>query len=230
MGYIQKLLTFPIISFNAFSNSQSIELQLCFFQHTCMYFPKMTKKTFEEYLLGCLMVGGSFFVELQVPEDEQQTFLIKSLRGKTFTVTHFLLDAFRSNCHWDAFCKKRLFKILAKFTRKYLCRSLSFKKVAGFQNRHFPGNFAKFLEAPVLQNIWEQRLPLLRDFFCNLLCRRFLETFSVSVLKISVTIRSSHRRCSIKKPVLKNFAILTVEYLCWSLFLTKSQAFRSTTL
>ena len=57
-----------------------------------MYFPKMTKKTFEEYLLGCLMLGGSFFVELQVPEDEQQTFLIKSLRGKTFTVTHFFTE------------------------------------------------------------------------------------------------------------------------------------------
>ena len=31
--------------------------------------------------------------------------------------------------------------------------------------------------------------------------------------------RSSHRRCSIKKAVLKNFAIFTVKHLCWGLFL-----------
>ena len=31
--------------------------------------------------------------------------------------------------------------------------------------------------------------------------------------------RSSHRRCSIKKGVLKNFANFTGKHLCWSLFL-----------
>ena len=30
--------------------------------------------------------------------------------------------------------------------------------------------------------------------------------------------RSSHQRCSIRKAVLKNFAILTGKHLCWSLF------------
>ena len=42
--------------------------------------------------------------------------------------------------------------------------------------------------------------------------------------------RSSHKRCSIKKGVLKNFAILTGKHLCWSLFLIKLQAWRSATL
>ena len=36
--------------------------------------------------------------------------------------------------------------------------------------------------------------------------------------------RSSHRRCSMKTAVLKNFAIFTGKYLCWSLFLITFQA------
>ena len=32
------------------------------------------------------------------------------------------------------------------------------------------------------------------------------------------TEKNTHRRCSIKKVVLKNFAIFTEKYLCWSLF------------
>ena len=42
--------------------------------------------------------------------------------------------------------------------------------------------------------------------------------------------RSSHQRCSIKKAVLKNFAIFTGIHLCRSLFLIKLQAFRPATL
>ena len=37
--------------------------------------------------------------------------------------------------------------------------------------------------------------------------------------------RSSHRRCSVKKDVLKNFAIFTGKHLCWR-FLIKLQAWR----
>ena len=33
--------------------------------------------------------------------------------------------------------------------------------------------------------------------------------------------RSNHQRCSIKKVILKNFAIFTGRHLCWSLFLIK---------
>ena len=39
-------------------------------------------------------------------------------------------------------------------------------------------------------------------------------------------IRSSHRRCSISKAVLKNFANFTEKHLCWSLFLIKLYAGR----
>ena len=42
--------------------------------------------------------------------------------------------------------------------------------------------------------------------------------------------RSSHRRCFIKKVVLKNFAIFAWKQLCWSLCLIKLQHFRSVTL
>ena len=45
-------------------------------------------------------------------------------------------------------------------------------------------------------------------------------------LKMATKIRSSHHRCSIKKGVLKNFAIFTRKHLCSSFFLTKLQAFR----
>ena len=32
-------------------------------------------------------------------------------------------------------------------------------------------------------------------------------------------IRCSHRRCSVEKGVLKNFAVFTGKHLCWSVFL-----------
>ena len=38
--------------------------------------------------------------------------------------------------------------------------------------------------------------------------------------------RSSHRRCSLKKAVLKNFALFRGKYLSWSLFLIMLQAMR----
>ena len=42
--------------------------------------------------------------------------------------------------------------------------------------------------------------------------------------------RSSHQRCSIKKTVLKNFAIFTRKHLCWSLFLNNVAGLRPATL
>ena len=42
--------------------------------------------------------------------------------------------------------------------------------------------------------------------------------------------KSSHRRCYIKKAVLKNFAIFTGKRLCWGLFLIKLQAVRPAAL
>ena len=50
----------------------------------------------------------------------------------------------------------------------------------------------------------------------------------------TVTLRRSHRRCPVKKGFLKIFsnffANLTGKHLCWSLSLTKLQAFRTATL
>ena len=43
-------------------------------------------------------------------------------------------------------------------------------------------------------------------------------------------IRRSHRRCSLKKGVLKNFANFTEKHLGWSLFLNKAAALRHATL
>ena len=42
--------------------------------------------------------------------------------------------------------------------------------------------------------------------------------------------RSSHRRCSVKKGVLKNFANFTGKHLCWSPFWILLQVFRPATL
>ena len=39
--------------------------------------------------------------------------------------------------------------------------------------------------------------------------------------------QSNHRRCSVNKSVLKNFANFTGNQLCWSLFLIKLKAFRT---
>ena len=45
-----------------------------------------------------------------------------------------------------------------------------------------------------------------------------------------IALKSSCRRCSIKKAVLKNLAILIGKHLCWSLFLTNFQAYKTATL
>ena len=61
------------------------------------------------------------------------------------------------------FCKKSVFRNFAKFTGKYLCKSLFFNKVAYFRpatllkkrlwHRCFPVNFAKFLRTPFLTEL-----------------------------------------------------------------------------
>ena len=42
--------------------------------------------------------------------------------------------------------------------------------------------------------------------------------------------RNSHRKCSMKKAVINNFAIFTGKHLCWSFFLIKLQPWRTGTL
>ena len=60
----------------------------------------------------------------------------------------------------EVFCKKDVLRNFAKFTRKHLCPSLFFNKVAGLRpatllkkrlwHRCFPVNFVKFLRTPFL--------------------------------------------------------------------------------
>ena len=49
-------------------------------------------------------------------------------------------------------------------------------------------------------------------------------------IKLLTTNKSSRRNCSIKKAVLKTFAILPGKHMCWSFFLIKLQTSRMATL
>ena len=54
-----------------------------------------------------------------------------------------------------------------------------------------------------------------------------MTTYCNNFLRI---VRSIHRRCSVKKGVLRNFTNFKGKHLCWSLFLVKLQAFWPATL
>ena len=59
----------------------------------------------------------------------------------------------RRSCYRDVLYKKVVLKNFPKFTRKKLCQSLFFNKVAGWRigwswHRFFPVNFEKFLRTP----------------------------------------------------------------------------------
>ena len=47
---------------------------------------------------------------------------------------------------------------------------------------------------------------------------------------LNIVLKRSHRRSSVKKAVLKHWAILIEKYLCWSLFSINLQAYKSATL
>ena len=68
---------------------------------------------------------------------------------------------------------------------------------------------------------------LLTDFNCayrwNHIAAFTQKNYLVEKMRM-VWNRSSHQRCSLKKPVLKNFEMFTGKHLRWSLFLIKSQA------
>ena len=74
----------------------------------------------------------------------------------------------------------------------------------------------------------ETKKWFLRNFWENL--HWVMIFFTVIFSKFCKKFRSSHQRCSIKKAVLKNFAIFTGKHLCRSLFLIKSQDWRPTAL
>ena len=88
------------------------------------------------------------------------------------------LKYFRSS-HRRSSVKKNVLRNIAKFTRKHLCQSLFFHKVAGLipanllkkrlWHRCFPENFAEFLRIPFLQNTSE--------YFLYFLYCRFVSSF-----------------------------------------------------
>ena len=102
------------------------------------------------------------------------------------------------------------------------------------QHRCFPVNVAKFLRTQILKNICE-RLLKISNSAADLLkggFSWFYYPFSpFSVLNFALTgwlsgvclcnIRSSHRRCSLREGVLRNFAKLTGKHLYQSLFFNK---------
>ena len=64
--------------------------------------------------------------------------------------------------------------------------------------------------------------PCWKLFFSNLECRYWKVTKGIYVI--------SHWMCSVKVGVLKNFAIFTNKWRCWSLLFMTIQAFRPATL
>ena len=92
---------------------------------------------------------------------------------------HFLIADLKTtkkrNSHRRCFIKKGVLKNFAKFTRKFLCPSLFYNKIAGLATllkkrlwHSFPVNFAKFLRIPILENICERLLLKKYKFFISL--------------------------------------------------------------
>ena len=88
------------------------------------------------------------------------------------TVLVFLYDSMFRNSRPKVFCKKDILKNFGKFTRKHLCQSLFFNKVAGLRHRRFPVNSAKFLRTPFLI---EHLCWLLMFFVRNVTCKVYEE-------------------------------------------------------
>ena len=69
---------------------------------------------------------------------------------------------------------------------------------------------------------------ILKKKLLSVLIQVFFYSHYVGIIFLAFALsrrnRSSHQRCSIEKPVLKNFVIFTGKQLYWSLFLVKLQA------
>ena len=90
-----------------------------------------------------------------------------------------------------------------------------------------------FSKKVIFPEIMTSLITLSRLFFknsCNMAQRERKIFFYFKVVLSFIVNRSSHRRCSIKKAVLKNFVTFTGSHLCWSLLLIKLQAWSSATL
>ena len=102
-----------------------------------------------------------------LPEPTKMIQGAKAVRYFLFFCITFFSDDFKGMCIIlevkfghdqkqppEVFCKKVVLKNYTKFTKKHLCQSLFFNKVAGLTlwHRCFSVNFAKFLRTPYLQN------------------------------------------------------------------------------
>ena len=111
------------------------------------------------------------------------------------------------------FCKKGVLRNLTKFTGKHQCQTCGLSPATSLKRRHwhrcFPMNFIKLL-----------RTPFLKEHLRWLLLKVCLETWTLQD-------RSSHRTCSVREGVCRNFA---GKHLCQSPFFDKAAGFRSANL
>ena len=137
----------------------------------------------------------------------------------------------------EVFCKKCVLRNFAKFTGKHLRKNLFLNKVAGSVN------FVKFLRTPFLTKhlrwLSHRRFSIKKDALGNfakftgkhLRKNLFLNKVAGSVnfvkfLRTPFLTKHlrwlSHRRFSIKKDALGNFAKFTGKHLCQRLFFNKT--------
>ena len=88
----------------------------------------------------------------------------------------------------DVFCKKSILWNFVKFTRKHLCSSFFFTKVAGLRpvtllkKRLWHRGFCKFCE--ISKNTFSYRTPVAGSLYCNW-CLRTLQIFGFNVCRYS---------------------------------------------
>ena len=91
---------------------------------------------------------------------------------------------------------------------------------------------AYYLNCRILKSsVWFLKRPqwLWKDPYCDThLLKKISETILYS--KGSINSRSSHRRCSVRKGVLRNFTKLSGKHLCQGLFFNKVVGLRPATL
>ena len=121
------------------------------------------------------------------------------------------------------------FNLLTKILLRYLCLKAGFTRP--FEQLEIANQISDYFKLEYLSALNDSKWCQSCTQFCLLdipvkwhqkhclEIRRYQPLIVVKVL-----FRSSHRRCSIKKGVLRNFTKLTRRHLCWSLFLIKLQA------
>ena len=104
------------------------------------------------------------------------------------------------------FRKTISFRIMSKITVN--CEGKALTKME-FRQRYLPWKLLRYLKA-ILKGVFQQIISTDKQIF----------NISNNVSSI-VIYRSSHRRCSVRKGALWNFAKVTGKYLCQSLYFNK---------